>query len=135
MFSEVFRILRLFPLALPTLGKRHACILPVMPVRHDVHRTCSATFGADKAPADLRPGAILRQGIQSDVDQAIAAAVTLDVAGYVAIHGFLAGTCRTYGPDSFESEIDACAYESDAEPKAQIINSLWIGTARSYSTS
>jgi hypothetical protein len=56
----------------------------VMPVWHDVHRTRGATFFADKALADLRPGATLRQGIQPDVDQPIAAAVTLDVAGYVA---------------------------------------------------
>jgi hypothetical protein len=53
------------------LGEWHGMTGSVMPVRHDVHRTCRATFGADKALADLRPGAILRKTIQPDVDQTI----------------------------------------------------------------
>jgi hypothetical protein len=67
------------------LGEWHGVAGSVMPVWHDVHRTCRAAFLADKLNADLRPGAILRQGFQPDVDQTIAAAVTLDVAGYVAV--------------------------------------------------
>jgi hypothetical protein len=100
----------------------------------------AAAFLADKAPADLRPGAILRQGIQPDVDQTIAAAVTLDVASYMAVREpfrrapwrIVAGhVARLF----YESGIDTCANESDAEPNAQIINPLGIGTSIRYRTS
>ena len=68
-------------------GEWHAHVLHVMPVRHDVHRTRSAAFLADKVVADRRPGQVLRQGIQSDVDHATIAlsARALNVAGYVAV--------------------------------------------------
>jgi hypothetical protein len=60
-----------------------------MPVWHDVQRTRSATLLADEAPADSRPGQVLRQGVQSDIDidhPTIAlTARTLDVAGHVAV--------------------------------------------------
>jgi hypothetical protein len=39
-----------------------------MPVRHEVHRTFGAAFLADQAPTDLRPGQVLGQGIQPDID-------------------------------------------------------------------
>jgi hypothetical protein len=45
--------------------------------------------------------------------------------------GFLAGSCRTCDPASFENAIDACAIESEAEPNAQTINPLGIGTSDS----
>src|SRR4051812_40274042 len=67
------------------LSEWHGGASSVMPVWQDVHRTCGTTFAADKASIDLWPGAIRRQGVQPDVDQAIAAAVTLDVAGYVVV--------------------------------------------------
>jgi len=63
----------------------HGMADSVMPVWRDVHRTCGATFLADKAPADRRPRLVLGQGVQPDIDHTIAAAVTLDVAGYVAV--------------------------------------------------
>ena len=68
-------------------GEWHAHVLHVMPVRHDVHRSRSAAFLADKAAADRRPGQVLRQGIQSDVDHATItlSARALNVAGYVAV--------------------------------------------------
>src|SRR3954466_9666082 len=61
---------------------RHCITGPVMPVWHDLHRTFDAAFLADKAPADRRPGQVLRQGIQPDVDHAVSAltARALDVA-------------------------------------------------------
>jgi hypothetical protein len=49
--------------------------------------------------------------------------------------GFRAGSCRPCGLASYKSGIDACANESDAEPNAQIINPLGIGTQQSYSAS
>jgi hypothetical protein len=60
---------------------------PVMPVWHDVHRTCSATLLADEPPTDRRPGQILGQGVQPDIDHASIAFVarTFDAAGYVAV--------------------------------------------------
>jgi hypothetical protein len=39
----------------PMLGEWHSSAVPVMPVRHDVHRTCRATLAAYKARADLGP--------------------------------------------------------------------------------
>jgi hypothetical protein len=53
-------------------GERHRVALHVVPVRHDVHRACCAACLADEAPADARPTPVLRQGIQPDVDPAIA---------------------------------------------------------------
>jgi hypothetical protein len=38
-----------------------------------------------QAPTDRRPTQVLGQGVQPDIDPTIAAAVTLDVAGYVAV--------------------------------------------------
>jgi hypothetical protein len=118
-------------------GEWHGVAGSVMPFWHDVHRTCGAAFLADKAPADRGPRHVLRQGVQPDINQTTAAAVTLDVAGLrgrprAIPPGFLAGSCRTCGPAFYESEIDACANESDAEPNAQIINRLGIGTAVRY---
>ena len=51
-------------------GKWHRGGGPVMPVRHDVHRTCSTAFFADETPSNRRPGQILRQSIEPNVDHA-----------------------------------------------------------------
>ena len=71
----------------PMPGEWHGGGSPVMPVWHDVHRTCSATLLADETPTDRRPGQVLGQGVQPDIDHASIAftARTLDVAGYVAV--------------------------------------------------
>jgi hypothetical protein len=68
-------------------GERYGSASSVVPVRHDVHRTCGATLLADEAPADHRPWLVLRKGIQSDVDHAVTAltARTLNVARHVAV--------------------------------------------------
>ena len=52
----------------PMLGEWHGGGGPVMPVRHDVHRTRCAALLTDQAPADRRPGQVLRQGVQSDIN-------------------------------------------------------------------
>jgi hypothetical protein len=52
------------------LGEWHGVAGSVMPVWHDVHRTRDATFLADEAPADCRPGQILGQGIEPNIDHA-----------------------------------------------------------------
>src|SRR3954469_4637939 len=57
-----------------------------MPVRHDVHRSCGSAFLADETASNRRPGQVLSQGIQSDVDHAsIALGRTLDVAGHMTV--------------------------------------------------
>ena len=58
-----------------------------MPVRHDVHRTRCAALLTDEAPADRRPGQVLRQGVQSDINHTSIAlgGRTLDVAGHVTV--------------------------------------------------
>ena len=58
-----------------------------MPVRHDVHRTRCAALLTDEAPADRRPGQVLRQGVQSDINHTSIALAgrTLDVAGHVTL--------------------------------------------------
>ena len=68
-------------------GEWHGTADSVMPVRHDVHRTRGAAFLADEAPADRRPGQILGQDVQPDIDHApiALAARTLDVAGHVTV--------------------------------------------------
>jgi hypothetical protein len=48
---------------LPSLSEWHRMPDPVMPVRHDVHRSCGAADRAHEAPADARPGAVLGQGV------------------------------------------------------------------------
>jgi len=69
------------------LGEWHGLTDSVMPVRQDVHRTRGAALPADEARADFRPGQVLRQGIQSDIDHASIAltARTLDAAGHVPV--------------------------------------------------
>ena len=69
------------------LGERNGAGYPVMPVRHDVHRAGGATFLADEAPGDCRPGQILGQGVERDVDHASIAGAgrALDVAGHVTV--------------------------------------------------
>jgi hypothetical protein len=68
-------------------GEWHGAADSVMPVRHDVHRTCGATFPAHKAAADCRPGQIRGQGVQPNIDHPLTAltARTLDVAGNVTV--------------------------------------------------
>ena len=71
----------------PVHGEWHGSAVPVMPVWHDVHRTCRATLLAAEAPSDRRPGQVLGQGVQPDIDHPSIAlsARTLDVAGYVTV--------------------------------------------------
>ena len=70
----------------PVLGEWHGGAGPVMPVWHDIHRTGGSTLLAAEAPTDRRPGQVLRQGIQPNIDHAsIANARALDVAGHVAV--------------------------------------------------
>jgi hypothetical protein len=68
-------------------GEWHGVTGSVMPVRHDVHRTCDAAFLAEEVPTDRRPRQILGQGVQPDIDHPPIAltARTLDVAGHVTI--------------------------------------------------
>jgi hypothetical protein len=72
---------------LPMLSERYGMGRSVMPVWHDVHRTRDATFLADETRADRRPGQVLWQRVQPDIDHATiaTAARTLDVAGYVTV--------------------------------------------------
>jgi len=67
--------------------ERYDVFCHVMPVWHDVHRTCGAAFLADKAPTDCRPGQVLGQGVQPNIDHTTIAlaARTLDVAGHVTV--------------------------------------------------
>jgi hypothetical protein len=69
------------------LGEWHGPADSVMPVWHDVHRTGDAALLADETPTDHRPGLVLGQGVEPDVDHASIAlsARTLEVAGYVAV--------------------------------------------------
>ena len=121
----------------PMPGEWHGSGSPVMPVWHDVHRTCGAAFLADEAPADRRPGQILGQGVQPDIDHASIAitARTLDVAGYVTVRepfGRAAGwvfVSRSCG------RCEAIADDSAADDVMQIINPLGIGTATCHSAS
>ena len=46
----------------PVLGEWHGGSGSVMPVRHDIHRTCRATFLADETAADLRTRVSLQAG-------------------------------------------------------------------------
>ena len=46
-------------------GEWHGSADPVMPVRHDVHRTFDAAFLADEATADRRPGQDLGAGCRA----------------------------------------------------------------------
>jgi hypothetical protein len=99
-----------------------------MPVRHDVHSTCGATFLADEARADRRPGQVLRQGVQSDIVHASIArtARTLDVAGYGAVREPF---CRAAGGICPSIETAVAATPLRMIPRAtmtQIINGLWI---------
>jgi len=68
-------------------GEWHGPADSVMPVRYDVHRTGDAALLADEAPTDHRPGLVLGQGVEPDVDHApiTAAARTLDVAGHMTV--------------------------------------------------
>jgi len=52
------------------LGEWHGSASSVMPVWHDVHRTGDAALLADEAPTDHRPGLVLGQGVEPDVDHA-----------------------------------------------------------------
>jgi len=69
------------------LGEWHGPADSVMPVRHDVHRTGDAALLADEAPTDHRPGLVLGQGVEPDVDHApiAVAARALDIAGHMAV--------------------------------------------------
>ena len=71
----------------PMLGEWHGGGSPVMPVWHDVHRSRDAALLTAETAADLRPGQVLRQDVQPDIDHASIAftARTLDVAGYVTV--------------------------------------------------
>src|SRR5712671_5553923 len=71
----------------PMPGEWHGAADSVMPVWHDLHRTCGAAFLADEAPTDRRPRQILGQGVQSDIDQPSITNTTrtLDVAGDVPV--------------------------------------------------
>ena len=66
----------------PMPGEWHSVADPVMPVWHDVHRTCDTAFLADEAPG-------LGKRVQSYIDHpSIAPTRTLDAAAdvTVAIH-------------------------------------------------
>jgi hypothetical protein len=78
------------------LGEWHGVTDSVMPVRYDVHRTGRSACPADEAAADRRPGEVLGQGVQLDVDHAAIApaARTLDVAGHVAVRNPVCRTAR-----------------------------------------
>jgi hypothetical protein len=77
------------------LGEWHGGANPVMPVRHDVHRSCGAAFLADETPADRRPGQILGEDIQPDVDHpSIALGRALDVAGHVPFRDSFRGAAK-----------------------------------------
>jgi hypothetical protein len=78
------------------LRKGRAVARSVMPVAGDVHGTGRAAFPANEAAADFRPGQVLRQGVQSDIDHAAItfAAGTLDIAGYVPVRDPFRRTAR-----------------------------------------
>jgi hypothetical protein len=68
------------------LGEWHGGASSVMPIWHDVHRSCGTAFLADETPADRRPGQILGEGIQPDVDHpSITLGRALDVAGHMTV--------------------------------------------------
>ena len=119
-------------------GEWHGGGGPVMPVRHDVHRTRCAALLTDEAPADRRPGQVLRQGVQSDINHTSIALAgrTLDVAGHVPSASHSAGPPRGYLRVHRDGgRCKAMADDFVADGVAQIIDPLWIGTAAGYRSS
>jgi hypothetical protein len=59
----------------PVFAKWPRVALFVMPIRHDVNSPRRAAFGAEQVGADARPRLISGQGVEPDVDHALAVAV------------------------------------------------------------
>jgi hypothetical protein len=114
------------------LGEWHGLTRSVMPVWHDVHRTGRSALLADEAPADDRPGLILGQGVQPDVDHApiAVAARALDIAGHVTVGEPFRRPPGGYLPVHRDcGRCEAIADDSAADDAAQIVNPLVSGTA------
>ena len=113
-------------------GEWHGLTGSVMPVGHDIHRTGGAALLADEAPTDHRPGLVLGQGVEPDVDHApiAVAARALDIAGHMAVGQPLCWAARWYLPVHRDcGRCEAIADDSAADDAAQIVNPLVSGTA------
>jgi len=120
------------------LGEWHGLTRSVMPVWHDVHRTGRSALLADEAPADDRPGLILGQGVQPDVDHApiAVAARALDIAGHVTVGEPFRRPPGGYLPVHRDcGRCGAITDDSAVDVIIQIINPLGTGTAQCYRAS